>query len=207
MTIPKTSLLITVSLAMAGQASANLITNPGFEDAIGPEWVSTIVSGDASKWTSAASNAYAHSGANGYNLKFGPLGTTAKAYVEQVLSGLTPGAAYEVSGWMNFALGSAYNRPDKYWTYIEALGGGTAVQEPAKNTNTTGWKQYTLSQTADAGGALTVRLYVDKYATTVADKVCSVYFDDISVVLVPEPASTLLLLAALLGLGVLRRRR
>ena len=202
MSIPKTSLFVVlVALAAGSQASANLLTNPGFEDPVGPEWTFTILSGDPTNWTSGASSAYLHSGANSYGIAYGPVATTGKAYVEQILSGLTPGDGYDVSGWLYFGW-----RADKDWAYIEALGGGAAVQAPAKAANVVGsWQQYTLSQTADAGGNLTVRLYLDKYATTTADKVAWVYFDDMAVTVIPEP--TTLAMLAVAGLALVVRRR
>ena len=203
MSNPKTSLLVVVvALAAGSQVSANLLTNPGFEDPIGPEWAFTIVSGGPTNWTSGVSSALFHSGANSYGMAYGPIGSTGKAYAEQLLSGLTPGDAYDVSGWLYFGW-----RADKDWAYIEAQGGGTPVQAPLKGANVVGsWQQYALSQTADAGGNLTVRLYLDKYGTSTADKTAWVYFDDMAVVeVIPEP--TTLALLALAGLAVVCRRR
>jgi len=194
-------------LAAAGAVSANLLLNPGFEDPIGTEWTVTIVSGNPSSWFTDRSAASAYTGSYGFELRFGPIAETGKAYVQQVVSNLVPGGACTVTGWLKFLW-----RADKDWGYIEALGGGAPVQAPAKGANTVGsWMQYTLNQTADANGQLTVRLWLDKYTTTTADKTCTVYFDDVVVEgpLIPEPGSVVAVLTGLIGLAGLgiRRRR
>ncbi len=199
MRIPGMSLLVAVlALAMAGQASANLLLNAGFEDPLGAEWAFTRVSGDETKWGYEQSATRVHSGSYSLRMHYGVVADIGTAYVEQVVSGLTAGAPCEVSGWINMDW-----RATKATAFIEVLGGGDPVQAPVKGGNADDtWQQWTLSQTADAGGNLTVRLYLDKYATTTADKDVIAYYDDISAIVIPEPVTI-----ALLGLGCLFLRR
>jgi hypothetical protein len=206
MRILKTSsLVVVVTLAMASQVSASLLTNPGFEDPLGSEWTFTVLAGDAALWACQQSSVRTHSGSSSLVMAFGPTNAVGKAYVEQVVSGLTPGVSYDIGGWINLDW-----QNNKVAAFMEVLGGGAAVQAPVQaprvlNTNDV-WEEWTLSQTPDASGNLTVRLYVNKYGTTAGgDKTAVAYFDDI--VVTPEPASILLLLGGSLGLGALRRRR
>jgi len=202
MKIPKTILLLAVAAALttAGQVSANYITNPGFEDPIGSEWTFTRVSGTATKWSSGVSSTSVHSGAKSYGMSFGPVAELGEAYVSQVVSGLTPGVSYDISGWINLNW-----RATKATAFIQVLGGGDPVQAPVEGGNTDNtWQEWALAQTADSSGNLTVRLYLDKRATTTADKTCIAYFDDIMVV-IPEPAVAVLL--ALGSVVMVRRRR
>ncbi len=200
MRFSKIMVLVTATaMIVTGQVSGNLITNGGFEDPIGTEWAYTRVSGSATSWSYGRSNAVVRSGAYSYMLKFGSIAEMGKSYVEQVVSGLTPGDFYAISGWIYMDW-----RATKATAFIQVLGGGDPVQAPeqGKNTDDT-WEQWALSQMADSSGNLTVRFYLDKYATTTADKTAIAYFDDI--VVTPEPMVALLL--ALSGLALTPRRR
>jgi autotransporter-associated beta strand protein len=166
-----------VCFALAGgsQVHANLVTNPGFEDAFGtpPEWTWNLVSGTVP--THDRDTGRANSGSYSYKIK-GTDAAPSTGYVEQTIYGL-PGATYNISGWIYLAF-----RADRNWAYIQAVGGGATVQAPDKGVNTVGsWVQYTLSQTADGSGILYVRLYLDHYSGTTGGKDNSAYFDDIVV--------------------------
>ncbi len=101
------------ALAAGSQVYANLVTNPGFEDAFGtpPEWTFTATSGSFASFGRSTASAY--SGSYSYAITHTANGFPSVGYVEQTLSGLPPGATYNVSAWMNFGVG--YNRPDKFW--------------------------------------------------------------------------------------------
>lgn len=189
--------------AMCGMASAQLLSNGGFEDPIGTEWAFTIDSGSSNLWTATQSASVVHSGSYSFYMAYGPTDPTGRAHLDQVLSGLIPGQTYIVSGWIYHVW-----RADRVWSYVQALGGGSATNAPAKGSNVVGsWQQYTVTQTADSGGNLTVRLYVDKYlATANNDKIAHAYFDDVSVQPVPEPSVLALFSLGLLGMMNWRRR-
>ena len=165
---------ICFALAAGSQVFANLVTNPGFEDAIGPEWTwynvtNTVVS-------HARDTLSPHSGSYEYHINAGD--PIAEGYVEQVLSGLPPGADYTISGWVYVAFRPA----DRNWAYIEAAGGGATVQAPAQGGNATAtWEQWSVSQTSDSSGNLYIRLYLNHYVATTGGKNNSAYFDDIDV--------------------------
>ena len=161
------------TLAASTQVYANLVTNPGFEDAVGSEWTWHSVTGTV--LSHARDTVSPHSGSYEYHINGGD--PIAKGYVEQVLSGLPPGATYTISGWVYVTFRPA----DRNWAYIEAAGGGDAVQAPAKGGNATAtWEQWSVSQTSDGTGNLYIRLYLDHYVGTSA-KNNSAYFDDIVV--------------------------
>lgn len=149
------------------------LINPGFEEPFGnpPEWKANILSGSVP--IAGRDTISARSGSYGAHISITGA-STGHAYLEQVVSGLVPGATYTVSAWMRHV----WDRTDKYRVYIEALGGGSPQVSP---NSTTTYAKYTLTQTADANGQLRLRLHVEKFATTTSDKVCDGYFDDCSV--------------------------
>jgi len=206
MRLGRTSLLIwtvALTLAMAGAASAqNLLTNWGFENPIGTEWTFQGISGNLASWSWGVSTAKYHSGTSSLLLQFAN-DNTGSAYVEQVLSGLAPGATYNISGWIYHGF-----RADKSWSSIQAYSGNSILQAPAKGANVlTTWTQYNFTQTADSGGGMLFRLYVNKYGTTTGGKIAYACFDDLSVTAVPEPSGLLALLAGLPAVGLAVRRR
>ncbi len=181
---------------MGAAVHANLLLNGGFESPIGSEWTTNILSGSL-PWSLGASTTIVHSGTYSYGMAYGPGDPTGHAYVQQVLTGLTPGESYTITGWIYMDW-----RATKAWAYIEALGGGSPVSAPAIRANQDDvWVQYSLSQTANSSGNLTVRLHLNKDQTTASgDKTAIAYFDDIVVEPVPEPATVPLGLACGLGL-------
>ena len=174
------AVVVALTAVLMQAAAAESLINPGFENPFGspPEWTATILSGTvpiATRDTESKLN-----GSYGGHIRITGA-STGHAYLEQVVTGLTPGVSCTVSGWMRHV----WDRTDKYHVYIEAIGGGSP-QISAYSTTT--YAQYTLTQTADAAGQLKIRLHVDKYATTTSDKVCDGYFDDCSVVPAGGPA-------------------
>lgn len=190
-------------MAIAGQASAvNWILNPSFEDPLGAEWVFTA--NGPGFTVMDRTTASPRTGDYGLQLQCGD--ALVVGYFSQLVTGLTPGASYEASVYLKHRL---YTRADKYWVYIEALGGGAPVQSPAIGANTSSWTRQAVIQTADALGQIEVRLALDKYAGSVNNKTPCGDFDDVSLeeVVIPEPGSMIALLSGLVGLGVVARRR
>jgi len=84
------------ALAAGSQVYANLVTNPGFEDPIGSEWTWNVVSGTPA--SHGTDTAITHTGSYSYKIHGGD--AVSKGYIEQTLSGLPPGATYNISGWV-----------------------------------------------------------------------------------------------------------
>jgi autotransporter-associated beta strand protein len=181
------------ALAAGSQVYGNLVTNPGFEDPIGPEWTWHTVTGTVASHDRDTVSKL--NGSYGYHINAGD--PIASGYVEQVLSGLPPGETYNISGWVFVTFRPA----DRNWAYIEVAGGGATVQAPAKGGNGLNtWEQWTVQQTSDVGGNLYIRLYLDHFVGTSA-KNNSAYFDDI-VVEGPGPVPTKLVYTSVPTSGV-----
>ncbi len=214
MRIP-TILPVAVAILMmvtAGHVSANLLVNGGFEDPIGAEWELVITYGSGTGFSISAPTATgAHSGSLGAQFQVPTTNNwDCQGYYKQVISGLTPGAQFNVSAWIDYAPLAVYNRVDKYWAYLQAIGGiGPTMAAPLKGAAVTPntWVHYTLQQTADVNGNLEVRVGMWKYATTSA-KQCDAFFDDVVVEAVPEPSSFIALLSGvpMLAFGLRRRK-
>jgi autotransporter-associated beta strand protein len=161
------------ALAAGSQVYANLLTNPGFENPIGPEWTWNVVGGVATFHDRDTLSPL--SGSYEYHINGGDPAST--NYIEQTLSGLPPGADYTISGWVYVTFRPA----DRNWAYIEAAGEGTN-SAPAQGGNAVNtWEQWTLSQKSDASGKLHIRLYLNHFTGTTGGKNNSAYFDDIDV--------------------------
>ena len=180
------------ALAAGSQAYAQIVvTNGGFENPIGSEWLWQTNSGTNASFYGQFGTTNVHSGASGtnvYKIAYGD--AVGSGYAIQTISNLTAGAAYTVQGWVFL-----YFRADRNWAYIEADGGGAAVQSPPQGANpmlnnTTGiWTNVVVTQTARVDGTLDVLLYLNHYSGTVNGKDNGGYFDDIQVTLAPPPAA------------------
>lgn len=164
---------LTVLACRAGLANA--VINPGFENPLGAEWTVVYAGGSASDFTvSGRDTASKYTGAYGVHFQTVTDDANKFAYLKQTVSGLTPGGTYGVSAYVKHV----WDRTDKYYGYLEAVGGGPAQ---VSTISTAAWTQKTVTQIADANGRIEIRLWFKKTATTVG-KTCDVYFDDVSCV-------------------------
>ena len=162
----------TLLLCVSGNAQ-NLLKTPSFESPIDPPG-----SSGTTKWAvvyayvGPADFAYADRTAEA-NFS-GTMGAAfrpnhdsyAHAYHKQIITGLTPGASYTLSGYMHTGFDNI-----KFSVYIAMLG-GTAGTTVVSNRATITRTQYFMTNTASASGQIEIRVGLNKhdtYVSSVAD--------------------------------------
>jgi hypothetical protein len=197
-------LLIGLALFVASSGLAqNLIKNPSFNDPIDPvgssgttNWTTYYVYGtaddfachDRTTWAARTFGQAGLAGAMGGHFKpvtEGPM----HGYFKQVVSGLTPGANYLISGWM-YTTWQWGTDNGKFLVYMYVKGGLGDVMTPYAGSGGDDthpvFAYYTLTNTARANGTIEVQLHADKRETfTPQSYTCNGCFDDISVTLLP----------------------
>ncbi len=188
--------------ATACQASANLLANPGFEL---PTSTSTSMGnwfrfGSGAGGTSNDDTSMPRTGAG--NIELGLVGANQFAGIFQQLPvAISPGQSVTFSGWAK----SGFD-PFAATQEIKIEWAGAPQNRIDVLTLPTTYSPFTHTAVAPAGttGA-TVTYAISSFGAGQGDSV--VFLDDLSATVVPEPATVGLLLAGLVGLGVLRRRK
>ena len=182
------------ALAAGSQVYANLVTNPGFEDPIGPEWTWHTVTGTVASHD--RDTAIKYSGSYSYKIHTVAMpsrkATSSRSYpvCHRVL--LTTSAV---------GCHVAFRPVDRNWAYIEAVGGGGTNQAPVKGGNGTAtWEQWTGPRRPMTAGICTSGSTWTISAVQQA-KNNSAYFDDI-VVDGPGPVPTKLAFTSVPTTGV-----
>ncbi len=202
--MPAWAFMLAVALAFLPSATAqNLLKNPGFESALDP-WDPSGLTGGKGNWTvvyatgSGGPGDFAikdrtqvskHSGSLGGHLR-PATEWWCHAYFKQVVTNLTAGASYVVSGWIRMD----FFDNGKDHVYIEALGGPSGntstVSPDVADVGTEGdWAQYSVTNTASNAGTIEVRLHSSKQSTPLKLPglamyyLFDAYFDDFSVTL------------------------
>lgn len=198
------SLFMGVALGMAAalnsNANQNLLSDPGFESG-------TPVAGGNGGWTPVVdatfSQTYSHSGAWSMETYYDPswiLGVSDQGVA------VTPGADYMLTGWA-FTPNTLSSAQGMVGIFFDDANGEligqyltSATLGSASPANI--WIQLSVGGIAPANAA-SVWAETLLWNPGPGD---AVYFDDLSLTMVPEP-STLAVLSAGLGLGLLGRRR
>jgi len=169
----------------------NLLYNPGFNAPISTNaatttnWAVVYVYGGKDDFaiadrTTWAKRTYGSTDAAGvaWGAQFRPITEAPMhAYFRQIVSGLTPGANYVVSGYMF----RTWNRPDVIDIYIETIGALGSVRTPNCSTLSAYDTLYSVTNKAAADGTIEIRLQYGKNKNTV-DKhaYAAACYDDIS---------------------------
>lgn len=213
----RAALIASLSALLILPASANLVTNPGFETGNTSGWTTWAASW-SSGYSATAQKIYKYSGT--YALKLGITGIASFGVYQQVT--VTPGASYKLNGMWKATTASFG------WFEVLLIDGAFSIDEADKagvcNKNIIagydstlgwpppgafGWEPFSASyripngiRTA-TGNVMTVVL---KMGGNTASKPTS-YFDDVTLEHVPEPGSAIALSGGIGLLGIFRGRR
>ena len=191
-TLSRVLVTLVVGAGLASTASANLVTNPGFE------------TGDFTGWTQSGNTVsdsvegvdFAHSGSFGAD--FGAVGSL--GFISQDLATVA-GATYDLTFWLTDPYGFLSNHFEASWN------GSVITTSVLDNTAAFPYTQFAFTGLL-ANGSTTALQFGFQY------DIGAWFFDDVSVTQsapsgVPEAFSTLWLalpLAGMVGFSLLRRR-
>ena len=190
-----------VLLVSAAVASANLLTNPGFEttDTGMPGW-------DAAGWY-VGHDADAHGGTNGLAYYVPAARGAGDYYVAMQSVPVTEGLNYDASMWLRTV---SFNTSEAFMEVVFQDGAGGWVGQTASTavTGVTAYAQYSLNALAAPAGAVTAMVRAVIHNTAATTDNAWYTFDDFSFEAVPEPGT---LTMCLIGIGfgsiVMHRRR
>ncbi len=169
------------------------------------DWYFQQSAGTDGNWTIGAFTWDKHGGekAGGVHLKNGGAAAPWRhGTYTQTVTGLVPDALYNVKGWVR-----ANTMSQDAFAKLGAKTGGAADYTWSDSNYTDTWTEYTVQVTASGTGEVDVQAYLNNGACQYdlsGGRGPTAMFDDVTVTLVPEPA-TLALLS--LGCLFLRRRR
>ncbi|MFH0953989.1 MAG: PEP-CTERM sorting domain-containing protein [Verrucomicrobiota bacterium] len=185
-------------MALAGAASANLLTNPGFETGDLTGW-------DAAGWyTQTGGDAHSGTWGAGYHVLSGAPNND--FYVALQYVPVTANASYDFAGWLRFA---GLNESESFLevVFIDNLGAWGGQYQSVHQTTTEGYTLYSITNMIADGDAVTARVAAVVHTTALTTDQSWHNVDDMSFdQTIPEPTTLGLLGMAVAGMIVLRRK-
>lgn len=188
-------LLVSVALA-----SANLLTNPGFENGGGD-----LSGWDQSGWY-AGSGGDAHSGTYGLAYAVPDGRPQGDYYVAAQYVPVTAGLTYDASMWLR-TVGNNESESFLEVVFHDSTGGWIGQHGTTPVAGETAYTQYTLDDLVAPAGAVTASVRAVVHTTAVTTSPSWQTFDDFSLAAIPEPGTLALCLVGAAGYLVRRRRQ
>ena len=187
-------------MLMPSIASANLLSNPGFENPTASPWTEFISGGNTGSFTYGDAT-YVHGGSKSLKFNYGNYGDWGMGAYEQIIS-VTPSTTYSINAWLKSV--SLTNAESFLAIQYQDTGGiWGSWTEGAHVSGTQDWTELTITSLS-ASNAANMKVALKNWATAGVSS-GQAYWDDTAVI--PEPTSLLLLGSGLVGLLGFGRKR
>ena len=194
---------------LAGAASANMLTNPGFETGDFTGW-STYGS-----WYVSNNSNDVHSGTyaavHSLTVSAGTTSTTYSGLYQNITDTTAAGQAFNASVWISTAATNGYSEAYLQVQFGNQSGGVLAQYDTTPITLDQAYTQVSLNNIVAPAGTLGMQIQgvVEGIGGLTAPSSNTGYtrFDDFSLTPVPEPASLALMVVGIAGLALVSRRR
>ncbi|MGC8623979.1 MAG: PEP-CTERM sorting domain-containing protein [Phycisphaerae bacterium] len=194
---------------LVGAASANMVTNPGFETGDFTGWSSY------GSWYVSNNPNDVHSGTwaavNSLTVSAGTTSTTYSGLYQNITDTTAAGQAFNASAWISTAATNGYS--EAFFQVQFQNSSGNVLQQDVTTPVTVdqAYAQYTLSNLVAPSGTTIIQVQgvVEGIGGLTATSSNTGYtrFDDFSLTPVPEPASIALMTLGIASLALVSRRR